>query len=87
MNGHVIELTLVNIESVPSALFCLSKVQVLSFLDSTDLSISPDILHFASSLLSFTVSNISTSLILPPELFKMTLLTTLSIVDCGLETL
>jgi Leucine-rich repeat (LRR) protein len=87
IKGHVIELTLVNIESVPPAVFCLSQVQVLSLLDSTDLSIPPEISRLASSLISFAVSNTSASLILPPELFNMPVLSTLSIVNSGLETL
>ena len=87
LNGRVIELTLVHIQSVPLALFCLTQVQVLSFLDSTDLSIPPEIHRLASSLISLTLSNISTSLVLPPELFQATLLLTLSIVNSGLETL
>ncbi len=83
----MIELTLVNIDNVPPSLFCLSQIQSLAILDSADLSISPEILRLASSLTSFSISKIRKSLILPPELFNMTLLSTLSIVNCGLETL
>ncbi len=83
----MIELTLVNIESVPPAVFCLSQVQVLSFLGFNDISISPEIIRLASSLLSFTMANTSRSLTLPPELFNMPFLSTLSIVNCGLEIL
>ena len=86
-NGRVIELTLINILSVPPAVFCLSDLQALSILDSVNLSISAEILRIAPSLTSLIVSNISNSLVLPPELFNMALLSRLSIVNCGLETL
>jgi Leucine-rich repeat (LRR) protein len=86
-DGHVIELTLVNINIVPSALFCLSQLQALSILKCAQLSIPPEIVRFAPSLKSFTVSNTASSLILPSEFFNMTGLSTLSLVNCGLETL
>jgi len=86
-DSHAVELNLVNIPTIPPALFCLSELRVLSIIDSDDLSISGEILRLASSLTSFTVSNISKSLVLPPELFHLPLLSTLSIVNCGLESL
>ena len=87
IEGNVIELTLLNIPSIPPSLYCLEHLQKLSLLDSPNLSITSDILRFGFYLTSFTASNISTSLTLPPEFYNLTLLTTLTIVNCGLQTL
>jgi internalin A len=83
----VIELNLVNISNIPAAVFCLSQLKVLSLQHTTDLSIPPQILRLASSLTSFTMLSNTKSVVLPPELFEMSLLSTLSIVNCGVETL
>jgi len=86
-DSRVIELNLVNIGSIPAAVFCLSQLRVLSLQHTTDLSIPPEIIRLAPSLISFTILNNSKSIVLPPALFEMNLLSTLSIVNCGLETL
>jgi len=83
----VIELNLVNIDSIPAAIFCLSQLEVLSLQYTTDLSIPPEIIRLAPSLTSFNILSNSNSIVLPPQLFELSLLSTLSIVNCGLETL
>lgn len=85
--GQVTELTLVNIPSIPLATFRLNQLQALSLLDSYDLSIPHEISLLTPSLKSLTMSNISTSITLPAELFNLTLLSKLSIVSSGLMTL
>ena len=87
INGYVIELTLVNIDSIPSTIFCLDQLQILSIVNGGQISISPGISRLASSLKSFTVWNTTSSVILPPEFFNMPFLSTLSLINCGLETL
>jgi leucine-rich repeat protein SHOC2 len=86
-DSHVIELNLANIGSIPADVFCLSQLKVLSLQDTTDLSIPPEIIRLAPSLISFNMLSNSKSVVLPSELFEMSLLSTLSIVNCGLETL
>ncbi|CAM4883261.1 unnamed protein product [Rotaria socialis] len=85
--GAVIELYLIGIDDVPSVFFCLQSLQVLSIIGCTNLSIPSELLLLADTLASFTVANISTSLTLPPELFNMTILSTLSIINSSLTEL
>lgn len=87
LDEHVIELNLFSISSIPAAVFCLSQLKVFSLQHTTDLSIPPEIIRLAPSLTSFAMLSNTKSIVLPPELFDMRLLTTLTIVSCGLETL
>ncbi|CAF0825271.1 unnamed protein product [Adineta steineri] len=86
-NSHVFELILVNIPNIPLALFCLSNLQELSIFNSPNVVIPPEISRLYFSLTSLIVSNISQSGSLPVELFNMELLSTLSIINGGLEVL
>ncbi|CAF4120930.1 unnamed protein product [Adineta steineri] len=86
-NSHVFELILVNIPNIPLALFCLSNLQELSIFNSPNVVIPPEISRLSFSLTSLIVSNISQSSSLPAELFNMELLSTLSIINGGLEVL
>ncbi|CAF1623616.1 unnamed protein product [Rotaria magnacalcarata] len=85
--GIVLELHLIGIDDIPSAFFCLQSLQVLSIIGCANLSIPSELLLLADTLTSFIVANISTPLILPPELFNMTILSTLSIMNSNLTTL
>ena len=87
LDEHVIELNLININEIPAAVFCLSQLKVLSLQHTIDLSIPPEIIRLASSLTSFTMIGNAKSVILPPALFELRLLSTLTIIDCGVEIL
>ena len=87
LNSRAINLTLLDVPSIPPALFCLSALQGLTILNSPAVPIPPEISRLSSSLESLTVENISRSRSLPPELFSMNHLASLSIINCGLETL
>jgi len=86
-NGRVSELSLFFVKSVPLSIFCLSGMRSLTVQYSTDFVIPPEIARVASTLLSLNIIGSSSALTLPPELFNVTSLTTLSIISCGLETL
>ncbi len=83
----MIELNLVGISNIPAAVFCLSQLKVLSLQHTTDLSIPSEIIRLAPSLTHFIMLSNTKSVVLPPELFEMHLLSTLTIVNCGVETL
>lgn len=86
--GHVNELTLVNIDNDHfQNLLELKYLQVLTIMGSRYLEIPPEIIQLAPTLKSLTIANIVKPLILPPEFFNLTLLTTLSIINAGLTTL
>lgn len=86
--GHVNELTLVNIDNDHfQNLLELKYLQVLAIMGSRYLEIPPEINQLAPTLKSLTIANIVKPLILPPEFFNLTLLTTLSIINAGLTTL
>lgn len=87
MDEHVIELNLFNIGHIPAAVFCLSQLKVLSLQHTIDLSIPPEIVRLAPSLTSFSIVGYTKSMVLPRELFQLNLLSTLSIVNCGIEAL
>ncbi|CAF1660449.1 unnamed protein product, partial [Adineta ricciae] len=86
-NRRVINLTLVNIPSIPPGLFCLGNLQELSIFDSPSVTIPSEIGRLSTSLQSLTMSQVSRSAPLPAELFNLSRLSTLSIVNCGLEAL
>ncbi|CAF1391224.1 unnamed protein product [Adineta steineri] len=85
--SRVIELILVNIPSIPPALFCLNAMEKLSIFNSPNVVISSEISRLSLSLKSLIVSNISRSGPLPAEIFNMKNLSTLSIINCDLEML
>ncbi|CAF1486162.1 unnamed protein product [Adineta steineri] len=85
INNYVIEMVLVNIPSIPSVVFCLSNLQKLSIFNSPNVVIPPEISHLSFSLKSLIISNISRSISLPAEIFNLEHLSTLSIINCGLE--
>ncbi|CAF1383205.1 unnamed protein product [Adineta ricciae] len=87
-NSHVIELNLVNILRLPPAIFCLNSLQKLSILDSPSLVIPSDISRLSSSLTSLHLLNSARSpSALPSELFNLNHLSSLFIINCGLEAL
>ena len=83
----MIELNLVSINQIPAAVFCLNQLRVLSLHHTIDLSIPPEIVRLASSLTSFNMISNTKSTVLPSALFELHLLSTLTIVNCGVETL
>ncbi len=80
-------MNIINIYNIPTAVFCLSHLKVLSFQHTTDLSIPPEIIRLAPTLTSFSMITNTKSVVLPPELFEMHFLSSLMIVNCGVETL
>ncbi|UJR11013.1 hypothetical protein I4U23_015197 [Adineta vaga] len=86
-NSRVSGLTLVNVPTLPSAIFCLDGLQELSILNSPTVTIPDEISRLSSSLTSLFLSNISRSTPFSSELFNLNHLSTLSIVNCGLEAL
>jgi Leucine-rich repeat (LRR) protein len=73
----VVELTLVNISSIPPALFCLDQLEVLSLLDIPELSIPPELFNMTLlSALSIVNCDLRT---LSEDIVKLALLTELTL--------